>query len=161
MIDGTSLAAEEGNPYDRPVERPVGLRRAREAPRDAPAPRSSLAGAVARVAASSLVTALLLATLPSPSRAEPFFLPSAEQGSWTAADKELHAAGSLAIAASIRVAGRSEGQAFAGAVSVGVLKEIYDATLKPAPARRGASWKDLAADVLGAAAGVLLLRAME
>jgi hypothetical protein len=30
---------------------------------------------------------------------------------------------------------------------VGVLKEIYDATLKPAPHKRGASWKDLAADI--------------
>ena len=131
------------------MERRVDARRARGAPW---APLASVL---------SLAGALVLAALPSPSRAEPFLLSPAEQGSWTAADKELHAAGSLAIAASIRVTGRSEGQAFAGAVSIGLLKEVYDATLKPAPAHRGASWKDLAADVLGAAAGVLLLRAME
>ena len=106
-----------------------------------------------------LSVAVLLA-LPRPAQAT-VFLSSAEQGSWTAADKELHAAGSLAIAASIRVTGRSEAESFTAAVSVGVLKEIYDATLKPAPSKRGASWKDLAADILGAAAGVLLLRAME
>ena len=113
----------------------------------------------ALAAALSLSVAVLLA-LPCPARAT-VFLSSADQGSWTAADKELHAAGSLAIAASIRVTGRSEAESFSAAVSVGVLKEIYDATLKPAPSKRGASWKDLAADILGAAAGVLLLRAME
>jgi len=109
--------------------------------------------------ALSLGIAVLLAFTP-PAHAT-VFLSSADQGSWTAADKELHAAGSLAIAASIRVTGRSEAESFTAAVSVGVLKEIYDATLKPAPAKRGASWKDLAADILGAAAGVLLLRAMD
>ena len=116
-------------------------------------------------ARAALATALwlsvaVLLALPRPARAT-VFLSSADQGSWTAADKELHAAGSLAIAASIRVTGRSEAESFTAAVSVGVLKEIYDATLKPAPAKRGASWKDLAADILGAAAGVLLLHAME
>ena len=118
-----------------------------------PRARAALATAL------SLSVAVLLA-FPCPAHAT-VFLSSADQGSWTAADKELHAAGSLAIAASIRVTGRSEAESFTAAVSVGVLKEIYDATLKPAPAKRGASWKDLAADILGAAAGVLLLRAME
>jgi len=116
-------------------------------------------------ARAALATALWLSVavflaLPHPAQAT-VFLSSADQGSWTAADKELHAAGSLAIAASIRVTGRSEAESFTAAVSVGVLKEIYDATLKPSPHKRGASWKDLAADVLGAAAGVLLLRAMD
>ena len=118
-----------------------------------PRARAALATAL------SLSVAVLL-VLPLPAHAT-VFLSSADQGSWTAADKELHAAGSLAIAASIRVTGRSEAESFTAAVSVGVLKEIYDATLKPAPAKRGASWKDLAADILGAAAGVLLLRARE
>jgi uncharacterized protein YfiM (DUF2279 family) len=106
------------------------------------------------------LSAAALLVLPGQARAT-IFLSSTEQGSWTAADKELHAAGSLAIAASIRVTGRSDAESFTAAVSVGVLKEIYDATLKPAPHKRGASWKDLAADILGAAAGVLLVRAME
>ena len=106
------------------------------------------------------LSAAALLALPGQARAT-IFLSSTEQGSWTAADKELHAAGSLAIAASIRVTGRSDAESFTAAVSVGVLKEIYDATLKPAPHKRGASWKDLAADILGAAAGVLLVRAMD
>lgn len=97
--------------------------------------------------------------LPAPARAT-VLLSSADQGSWTAADKQLHFAGSLAIASSIRVTGKSEAQSFTAAVSVGVLKEIYDATIKPTK-KKGASWKDLAADIVGAAAGVLLLRAME
>ena len=109
--------------------------------------------------AALAVLCLAAAALPAPARATAF-LSSADQGSWTAADKELHFAGSLAIASSIRVTGRSEGQSFTAAVSVGVLKELYDATLKPS-AKKGASWKDLAADILGAAAGVLLIRAME
>jgi uncharacterized protein YfiM (DUF2279 family) len=102
---------------------------------------------------------LAVAALPAPARAT-VFLSSVDQGSWTAADKQLHFAGSLAIASSIRVTGRSEAKSFTAAVSVGVLKEVYDATIKPT-AKKGASWKDLAADILGAAAGVLLLRAME
>ena len=102
---------------------------------------------------------LAVAALPAPARAT-VFLSSVDQGSWTAADKQLHFAGSLAIASSIRVTGRSEAKSFTAAVSVGVLKEVYDATIKPTT-KKGASWKDLAADILGAAAGVLLLRAME
>lgn len=122
--------------------------------------RSAGPGARAAVGTALWLSAAVLLVLPRPAQAT-VFLSSAEQGSWTAADKELHAAGSLAIAASIRVTGRSDAESFTAAVSVGVLKEIYDATLKPSPHKRGASWKDLAADILGAAAGVLLLRAME
>ena len=106
------------------------------------------------------LSAAVLLVLPRPAQAT-IFLSSAEQGSWTAADKELHAAGSLAIAASIRVTGRSEAESFTAAVSVGVLKEIYDATLKPSPHKRGASWKDLAADLAGALAGVALVAAID
>lgn len=94
-------------------------------------------------------------------RGEPFLLPPESQGGWTAADKQLHFAGSLAIAASIRVAGGTEGQAFGGTVGIGMLKEVYDATLKPKRSGRGASWKDLAVDILGAAAGIALVAAMD
>jgi uncharacterized protein YfiM (DUF2279 family) len=109
--------------------------------------------------AALAVLCLAAAAFPAPARATAF-LSSADQGSWTAADKELHFAGSLAIAASVRVTGKSEARSFTAAVSVGVLKEVYDATIKPTT-KKGASWKDLAADILGAAAGVLLIRAME
>lgn len=122
--------------------------------------RSAGPGARTALGTALWLSAAVLLVLPQPAQAT-VFLSSAEQGSWTAADKELHAVGSLAIAASIRVTGRSDAESFTAAVSVGVLKEIYDATLKPSPHKRGASWKDLAADILGAAAGVLLVRAME
>ena len=107
------------------------------------ASRVALRSALSRAGAvlTTLCAAALLAS-PAPAHAT-VFLSSADQGSWTAADKELHFAGSLAIAATIRVTGRSEGESFAGAVSVGVLKEIYDVTIKPS-AKKGASWKDLA-----------------
>jgi VanZ family protein len=88
-------------------------------------------------------------------------LPASAQGGWTAADKELHFAGCLAIAASLRVAGRSDVESFGGAVGVGVIKEVYDATLKPSRSRRGASWKDLIADALGAAAGIAIVGALK
>jgi len=93
--------------------------------------------------------------------ADPLFLGSAAQGSWSAADKQLHFAGSLAIAASLKVAGCSDAQSFGGAVAVGVLKEIHDATLKPSHRGRGASRKDLAMDLLGAAAGIAIVDAMD
>ena len=120
---------------------------------------------LSRVALRSLALATLaafclaVAALPTPARAT-IFLSSADQGSWTAADKQLHFAGSLAIASSIRITGKSEAQSFTAAVSIGVLKEVYDATIKPTT-KKGASWKDLAADIVGAAAGVLILRAMD
>ena len=97
----------------------------------------------------------------TPAAAEPFFLPASAQGGWLAADKEIHFAGSLAISASLRVAGRSDGESFGCAVGIGVLKELYDATLKPRRKGRGAAWKDLAADILGAAAGVAIASALD
>ena len=93
--------------------------------------------------------------------AEPLFLSSAEQGSWLAADKELHFAGSLAIAASLRIEGQKPGTAVAAAFGAGIAKEIYDAALKPRRLKRGASWKDLAADLAGALAGVLIVSALD
>ncbi|HKW51201.1 MAG TPA: hypothetical protein VJQ53_05640, partial [Candidatus Eisenbacteria bacterium] len=93
--------------------------------------------------------------------AEPLFLPASAQGGWLAADKEIHFAGCLAIATSLRAASRSGGESFGASVGIGVLKEIYDATLKPRRKGRGASWKDLAADVLGAAAGIAIAGALD
>jgi uncharacterized protein YfiM (DUF2279 family) len=46
-------------------------------------------------------------------------------------------------------------------VGLGFAKELYDAAWKPASRGRGASRKDLVMDLLGAAAGVLLLRAVD
>ena len=96
-----------------------------------------------------------------PASADPLFLPAADQGSWLAADKELHFAGSLAIAASLRIEGRRRETALAMTFGIGLLKEAYDATLKPRRLRRGASWKDLVVDLAGAAAGVALLSAID
>jgi len=93
--------------------------------------------------------------------AEPLFLSSKEQGSWLAADKELHFAGSLAVAASLRIEGQSRRAAAAAAFGAGIVKEIYDATLKPRRLKRGASWKDLAADLAGALAGVAVVSALD
>ena len=105
-----------------------------------------------------LVLALAAA---GPASASPLFLSSADQGSWLAADKELHFAGSLAISASLRVEGRSRRDALATTFAVGLLKETYDVALKPKRLKRGASWKDLAADLAGALAGVALIAAIE
>jgi uncharacterized protein YfiM (DUF2279 family) len=52
-------------------------------------------------------------------------------------------------------------QSVAGTVVIGVAKEIYDATLKPRRLGRGASRKDLGADLLGALAGVLIVAAVD
>lgn len=113
--------------------------------------------------ACALAAALSAGAPPRSGAAEsaPLFLSSADQGPWTAADKELHFAGSLAIAASLRVRGQSRRGALAGAFCVGILKEAYDATLKPRRLKRGASVKDLAADLAGALAGVLVLGALD
>ena len=91
----------------------------------------------------------------------PLLLSSADQGSWLAADKELHFAASLAIAASLRVEGRPRETALAMTFGVGLLKEAYDATIKPRRFRRGASWKDLVFDLAGAAAGIAVLNAID
>ena len=118
-----------------------------------------------------LVVLLALAMLPRPASAqadgvEPYrpsrlLLSSKDQGPWLAADKELHFAGSLAIAASLRVEGRSRRTSLSVTLGVGVVKEIYDAALKPKRMGRGASWKDLAADLAGALAGVALVAAVD
>jgi uncharacterized protein YfiM (DUF2279 family) len=92
---------------------------------------------------------------------DPLFLSAADQGSWIAADKELHFAGSLAIAGSLRVEGQSCKAALAVTFGVALLKEAYDVTIKPRHLRRGASWKDLVADLAGALAGVAELRAID
>lgn len=114
------------------------------------------------VRAAALLAALAIAPLAYGSAAAAdLFLPPSAQGGWTAADKELHFAGCLAISASLRVAGRSDGESFGAAVGVGVAKEIYDAAFKPRRLRRGASWRDLIADVLGAAAGVAIVGALK
>lgn len=91
----------------------------------------------------------------------PLVLSSADQGPWLAADKELHLAGSLAIAASLRVEGQRRATAVAATFGVGLAKEIYDAAIKPRRLGRGASWKDLAADLVGALAGVAIVSAMD
>ena len=93
--------------------------------------------------------------------AGPLFLSAADQGSWLAADKELHFAGSLAISASLRVEGQRREAALAAAFGAGLLKEAYDATIKPRRLRRGASWKDLVMDLAGAVAGVAVLSAID
>ena len=111
--------------------------------------------------AALLVLAAVTAFLAPPARATPFFLPTRQEGSWLASDKTLHVAGSFAIAASWRTEGRSERDAAAYTLSLGVVKEIYDATLKPASLGRGASRKDLVADLLGTAAGLLFIRAID
>jgi uncharacterized protein YfiM (DUF2279 family) len=108
-----------------------------------------------------LVLVLVLAFAPAPASASALFLSSADQGPWLAADKELHFAGSLAIAASLRVEGRSRRDALASTFAVGLLKETYDVALKPKRLKRGASWKDLAADLAGALAGVALIAAID
>lgn len=111
-----------------------------------------------------IVCALLLAALVHPAAtaaAGRLFLSGAEQGPWLATDKELHFAGSLAIAASLRVRGEREGTAVVATLGVGLLKEAYDVTLKPRRLGRGASWKDLVADLAGALAGAALVSAID
>lgn len=108
----------------------------------------------------TLVALLLVLAFPRGARAEPLFLPASEQGGWTASDKQLHFAASFAIAASLSVKGWSEGESVGATVGIGILKEAYDATLKPSRVK-GVSLRDLAADVLGAVAGVMLVQALE
>jgi uncharacterized protein YfiM (DUF2279 family) len=117
-------------------------------------------GALAFAAALALAAGALLVA-PAPAAADPFLLPCGREGPWTAPDRQVHFAGSLAIAASLRVEGRSRMESVAGTVVIGVAKEVYDATLKPRRLGRGASRKDLAADLLGALAGVLILAAID
>jgi len=121
-------------------------------------------GIIRRMRSETLRAAFLALALGSgmgSASAEPLFLSSAEQGSWLAADKELHFAGSLAIAASLRVEGRRRETSVAAAFGAGIVKEIYDVTLKSRRLKRGASWKDLAADLAGTLAGVAIVSALD
>jgi uncharacterized protein YfiM (DUF2279 family) len=112
-----------------------------------------------RLAAFALLACLALP--PGPARAS-ILLPREEEGSWLAADHELHFAASLGMAASLRVEGRDRGSTLALTVGIGLLKEAYDATLKPRRIGvRGGSRRDLVADLLGAAAGVFLIEAID
>ncbi len=114
------------------------------------------------VALLAIAAAAAFGALPTrPVSASPLFLSPAAQGPWIAADKELHFAGSLAIAASLRVEGRSRRTALTATLGVGILKEAYDAALKPRRMGRGASWKDLVADLAGAIAGVAIAGALD
>jgi uncharacterized protein YfiM (DUF2279 family) len=114
-----------------------------------------------RLLAGALAVFLAAALAPQRGSPAPLFLSSSEQGPWLAADKELHFAASLAIAASLRVEGESRTTAVAATFSIGWLKETYDVALKPRRLGRGASWKDLAADLAGALAGVALVSALD
>ena len=115
-----------------------------------------------RLTLASLLAASLLAASPVPAaHAERLFLPLEREGSWLGSDKTLHFAGSMAIAASLRVEGRDEGSAVGVTIGLGVAKEIFDAAFKPARQGRGASRKDLVVDLLGAAAGILFIRAID
>lgn len=96
-----------------------------------------------------------------PYRPSKLFLSSKDQGPWLASDKELHFAGSLAIAASLRVEGQSRATSVGATFGIGLVKEMYDVALKPKRMGRGASWKDLAADLMGALAGVALAGALD
>jgi uncharacterized protein YfiM (DUF2279 family) len=119
------------------------------------------AGSLKRAGAGlTLLAAALVLAVPRGARAEPLFLPGSEQGGWTAADKQLHFAASFAIAASLSVKGWGEEESVGATIGIGLLKEAYDATIKPSKPR-GVSLRDLAADVLGAVAGVLLIQAMD
>lgn len=108
----------------------------------------------------ALLGALLVLAVPRVGRADPLLLAKSDQGGWTAPDKQLHFAASFAIAASLSVTGWDEGESVGATVGIGLLKEAYDATFKPSKPR-GVSVRDLAADVLGAVAGVLLVSAMD
>lgn len=105
--------------------------------------------------------ALMIGGSPTAAHAERFFLPLDREGAWTAPDRQVHFAASLAIAASLRVEGQSRFESAAGAFAVGIAKEVYDAALKPRRLGRGASRKDLVADLVGAAAGVILIAAVD
>lgn len=149
-----SVAAVEGSGYARPMAPTTSV--------SSPLP-VTLRGVrfpLARLAAVLLVLSGVTMAA-GPSTAGTLLLPCSREGSWTAADKQLHFGVSLAIAASLRVEGRSRIESVAGTVAVGVVKEIYDVTLKPRRLGRGASRKDLAADLLGAVAGVLLIAAVD
>jgi uncharacterized protein YfiM (DUF2279 family) len=119
---------------------------------------------VRRAIPAALLAATIIVAEGGPARpawAGRVFLPLEREGPWLGSDKTLHLAGSLAIAASLRVEGRSERAAAGLTLGLGLAKELYDAAWKPAGRGRGASRKDLVMDLLGAAAGIMLLRAVD
>jgi uncharacterized protein YfiM (DUF2279 family) len=107
------------------------------------------------------LVALGVALDPAPAGAESISLPPERTDSWWGSDKSLHFAGSLALVASLRVTGRDEGSAVGWTIGAGVAKEMFDAAFKRPRKGRGASWKDLVVDLGGAAAGLLLIRAVD
>jgi len=115
---------------------------------------------VARVVVLLALASVSIAA-PAAALAKPFLLPLEREGSWVASDKSLHFAGSAALALSARAAGRGEEASFGISFGFGIVKEAYDATLKPAGPGRGASRKDIVVDLLGAAAGILLFRVLD
>jgi uncharacterized protein YfiM (DUF2279 family) len=123
--------------------------------------RAPLLSGRALACALAAIAAIEVADAPSRAVAERLFLPMEREGAWNAPDRQLHFGGSLAIAASLRVEGRARSEALALTLGIGAAKEIYDATLKPRRLGRGASRKDLVADLAGAAAGILLLAALD
>ncbi len=123
--------------------------------------RSRIRAAAALAALAAIAAAAALTAAPRAAIAEPFLLPVEREGAWTAPDRQIHFGASLAIASSLRVEGRDRSTALALTAGIGVAKEIYDATFKPRRLGRGASRKDLIADLAGAAAGILLLAAFD
>lgn len=112
-------------------------------------------------ATAAWVFLLLVSATPSSARAERFFLPLEREGGWLDSDKTLHFATSFVVAASWRVEGEREGTVAGLTIGLGVAKEVYDATFRPSRDGRGASRKDLVVDVLGTAAGILFIRAID
>jgi uncharacterized protein YfiM (DUF2279 family) len=96
-----------------------------------------------------------------PAEGTPLLLPLAREGSLLAPDRELHFAGSLAVAATLRIEGRPAAAAVGVTVGAGALKEVYDAFWKPKRLGRGASRLDFLADLAGAAVGIWIVRAVD
>lgn len=78
---------------------------------------------------------------------------SAHADTWTGQDKAKHLAVSAALGTVTGAAIEHKGWAFAAALVPGAVKEAYD---MGHPATHNASWRDMAANALGAAAGVYL-----
>jgi len=77
----------------------------------------------------------------------------AKADEWTGADKGLHVMGSAGIGTVAGLVIKDKWAAFAVSMVPGVLKEVYDAKH---PDKHTASFKDLAADAVGAAVGVYM-----
>ena len=75
------------------------------------------------------------------------------QDSWTGRDKVEHAAGSAVLGAAAALVIEDKATAWAVAMVPGLLKEAYDAQH---PEKHTASWRDMAANAVGAWVGVNL-----